>query len=351
VERFREPAKPHSIRFRSSERDISMGQDFAGSLTKPGVQVQDNAPQFFANPGEAAKFAAMNTKVETDVTPGVQPRMFKPTFQEATTDKAGNATLGSGLTKRGVLFGLLKGGLQGAVDALPSRNFNEGALFAQRAPIERQERNRRQVSQEIEDQLRQSQVQQAPVLFDLRRREAESNIAENDARRASLLSLSGKREKTAADVQAEKQAAAEASGYAKGSREYNQILFGTPLDPPKGDTSRSPYEDFRDGYPNTQEGRLQASKDFIARNRNPQTQAEKLEDMKAKAEIMAVDYLNNPDAGGDPDKAAKLLDADTLKAKGSKREKEVATLARFIRDRLQERRLIIKPNALDGLLP
>lgn len=124
-----------------------MGSVFGG-LTKTGVQGQDGNIHYATAPAQTvadfvSKTIAPTTVQQTaDSIPesgsvpappqftsatgaeGFTPKITRPTFQDQTTDKVGNATLGPALTKRGLLLGLLKTGLQGGLDSIANGGLN-----------------------------------------------------------------------------------------------------------------------------------------------------------------------------------------------------------------------------------
>jgi hypothetical protein len=320
-----------------------MGSMF-GNLTKTGVSSDQGTKYFDSKPEAAMEFAKQSTAPVqaydlsqktiggdeatplTTVQEGSQQKFVNPSFSEAKPEQ---------LTTKGKVLGGLLQLAGGAAIGAGRRTFGEGFQAAQEFPVEMERRREANRLAQQEEIIRQNTIAQQPQLFKLGVQEKTANIKRDAAAADYYTAGAGKRDKTKADLDKEAQDAADASGYAKGSREYNQIRFGNPLDV-KQDTSRSAYEDFRAKYPDTPEGRAQSATDWLKLEKTQKpSRAEQVDDLKAQAELLAVDYIN--DAKGDPNAALKLVDQELRSAKGSAKEKQAARLAQFIRDSLRER--------------
>lgn len=182
-----------------------MGSIF-GNSTKTGVTAGGQT-KYFNDPGQAAVAAARGTQAPTSIMtaptsidgtdggvqtfdPAVTPTIKKQTFQEATTDKSGNATLGPGLTKRGALLGLFKAGLQGGMDSIEGggldakpgqSSFGAGFSAAAQAPRRRLLEGLQEQRLQQEAAIQQQNMQNAPILFNQKVRETEAGIKKDNA--------------------------------------------------------------------------------------------------------------------------------------------------------------------------
>lgn len=315
-----------------------MGKIFGGLTEQDSALQRGNAAPVIMGQGPALTQAVSELPAgpRLDMETGqAVPAPINPNAARVVTPSFGQASSeGKGLTTKGKILGLLLNAAQGAALGAGQPNFSAGFERASLFPLIQRQRQQQLQQEEQEAQLRQQNIERGPALFDLNREKLKTDIAENKARTGSLLALGSKREKTKADIDREAQEAADASGYTKGSPEYNQIRFGNTLRPPQ-DNSISPYEDYRKSYPDTPAGRAQAAKDYQLLTRPPKTRAEELDGVKADAEEAAVYWLNR--AGGDPNKAMQMLDAHLPRALQGKDKVRAAKIAGFVRDNLRER--------------
>lgn len=243
-----------------------MGAVFS-NLTRHGVDTPSGS-QFYGSPGEAAIAAARQTQAPTTVlenrnllpqagadsspqftptTSGeVTPRLFRPSFGEAATDRYGEiAPMNPGLNTKGrLLAGLLlaargvgDGIANGALDA-PRRgesSFGRGFQGAYLAPQQRRDQSIARERAELQNEVaRQEAADAGPaLLFRKRKREADlaQTTASTDAAKAEAeyqRGLLNVREKTVADRIAE----ARAANLNPDTPQYNKVVFGDPLRPP-----------------------------------------------------------------------------------------------------------------------
>src|SRR5581483_1023133 len=98
----------------------SPGADLQGS--PQALYQSDGSPapkpnQALTSPPASASPISGATQFE-NVSTAPQPKVAKPSFQQASTDSYGNVVPGAGLTKLGRLLTILRGGVQGGIDAV-----------------------------------------------------------------------------------------------------------------------------------------------------------------------------------------------------------------------------------------
>jgi len=377
---------------------------FSGGLTRTGVDYGGAAPpsdqpgmisehdggssnqRFFHDPSEAgvalaqgmrpaAQVSSANLPDQLDSTADptfsspqtpMLPHIFRPSFQQAATDEAGNVRRRApGLTKGGSLLKILLGGLQGlgdavaggALDAVPGRSpFGAGAAAAMQMPWLRAQRQQALQRQQQEDQIRQDEISSLPARRAQRTAQAaatlDSTQAEAGLRRAQTTkALQGPASKDSLQEQRQNFADEHADMFTDTNEQKNFVLYGAQpkaatknpnewqlrIDAANGD------EDAQDALDERFSERKTLTKMRHTSNR-PSNKESEAQDA-ADAEAIASKIMNS--SNGDPDKALTLFDQHSPSVTDPKQRK----LGPLIRKALRGRKQINKPvSELDRLL-
>jgi predicted lipid-binding transport protein (Tim44 family) len=375
-----------------------------GNLTRSGVDYGNAAPpsdqpgmisehdggsnhRFFHDPSEAgvalaqgmhpaAQVSTANLPDQLDSTADptfsspqtpMLPHVFRPPFQQAATDEAGNIRgRAPGLTKGGTLLKILLGGLHGGVDAIAGgaldapRNgespFGTGVQAAMQMPWLRARRQQALQQQQQENQIRQDEISSLPARRAQRNAQAaatlDSTQAEAGLRRAQTTkALQGPASKDSLQEQRQSFAEDHADMFQDNAEKKNFVLYGMQ---PKAAT-KNPNEwqlriDAANGDEDSQTALDQrfSERKTLTKMRHtsnrPSNKESEAQDA-ADAEAIASKIMNS--SNGDPDKALTLFDQHSPSVTDPKQRK----LGPLIRKALRGRKQINKPvSELDRLL-
>ena len=336
---------------------------FGGGLTRTGVDYGGAAPpsdqpgmisehdggsnqRFFHDPSEAGvalaqgmhpaaqvSDATLPDQVDSTAGPGftapptpMLPHIFRPSFQQAATDEAGNVRRSApGLSKGGTLLKILFGGLQGgldsiaggALDAVPGRSpFGAGAAAAMQMPWLRAQRQQALQRQQQEDQIRQDEISSLPARRAQRNAQAAATLAgtqaETGLRKAQTTkAMQGPASRDSLQEQRQNFADEHADMFTDKTEQKNFVLYGQQ---PKAAT-KNPNEwqlriDAANGDEDAQtalDQRFSERKTLTAmRGNNRASNKQSSANDAASAESYAAQLMNRN--GGDPDKALAEFD-------------------------------------------